>query len=64
MPCRENSFYESGGKASMTKDTTISNGPFALSRWVKSQGEETAKFINNKYYSGPRATNLGGCIFP
>lgn len=64
MPCRENSFDAAGGKYCMTKDTTISNGPFALSRWVKSQGEETAKFINNKYYSGPRATNLGGVYIP
>lgn len=64
MPCREDSFDAAGGKYCMTKDTTISNGPFALSRWVKSQGEETAKFINNKYYSGPRATNLGGVYIP
>lgn len=64
MPCREDSFDTAGGKYCMTKDTTISNGPFALSRWVKSQGEETAKFIKNKYYSGPRKTDLGGVYIP
>ena len=36
----------------MTKETTVSNGPFYVSRWVKSQGEEALKFIKNEHYVG------------
>ena len=64
MPCRQDFFESSGGKYCMTKQTTISNGPFAVSRWIKSQGEEALKFIKNERYTGPRLTELSGVYIP
>lgn len=64
MPCREDAFDASGGKYCMTKDTTLSNGPFALSKWIKSQGEEAVKFIKNDYYVGLRQAVSQGVYCP
>lgn len=52
MPCRRDVFEAAKGKYCMTKETTVSNGPFYVSRWVKSQGEEALKFIKNEHYVG------------
>lgn len=63
VPCREEFFTASGGKYGMTKDATVSNGPFYVSRWIQSEGEEALKISKNKEYSGPREAVSSGIYF-
>lgn len=48
MPCDRELFEKAGGRYCMTPALTMSNGPFALSKWT----ESTIKFARNSEYVG------------